>query len=100
MFSSSSRCAVLLAGFAIPALALAEVPADKGVPGLQVIAGKPRERGRQYGSLYKEEIRAFLDREIYKAFVKQPNPREDMLRYAAGCAKAIQQFSPVLHEEL
>jgi hypothetical protein len=73
---------------------------DGAVPPLQVISGKPHERGLQYGSLYRKEIKAFLDREIYQAFVKQPNPREEMLRYAEACAEKIREFCPIVYEEM
>ncbi|MCI0457128.1 MAG: C45 family autoproteolytic acyltransferase/hydrolase [Gemmataceae bacterium] len=70
------------------------------LPALTTIEGKPRERGRQYGTQFREAIRAFLDREIYQAFIKKPAPREEMLSYAAACARAVRAYAPELHEEL
>jgi hypothetical protein len=94
----------VLAAGAVPAGTPA---ADKGrappeVPDhtLTVIAGKPRERGRQYGRLFKGRIAAFLDREVYRAFEKQPAGRGAMRRYAGLCAKAVATFSPLLSEEV
>ena len=59
---------------------------------LTVISGKPRERGRQYGEREKSAIRSMIDREIYQRLVRRK--KEDMLRYAAACAKEIKVFSP------
>jgi isopenicillin-N N-acyltransferase-like protein len=67
---------------------------------LTVIAGKPRERGRQYGQKFQGPIRAFLDREIYKPFVGAKQSRDDLLRYAAACDKEIKSYSPLIHDEL
>jgi isopenicillin-N N-acyltransferase-like protein len=67
---------------------------------LTVISGKPRERGRQYGRRFKDAIAAFLDKEIYQAFVKPPAPRDALLRYAGQCAGAVKELSPLLHDEL
>src|SRR5437899_2378593 len=63
---------------------------------LMIITGKPRERGKQYGAKFKDAIHAFLDREILRPFVKQPSPREAMLRYAGACGRAVQNYSPIL----
>src|SRR5262245_37721877 len=67
---------------------------------LTVIAGKPRERGRQYGQKFKDAIAAFRDREIYKPFVKNPPTKQELLRYAGQCEKAIRAYSPLIHDEL
>src|SRR5262249_20731530 len=64
----------------------AEAPKVPEFP-VTVIAGKPRERGRQYGRRFQDGIRAFLDKEIYQAFVQKPSPKEEMLHYAGACAK-------------
>src|SRR5262245_55998819 len=56
---------------------------------LTVIAGKPRERGKLYGQKFKTDIQGFLDREIYQRFIGKPSPREEMLRYAGQCLRAI-----------
>src|SRR5262245_6694607 len=68
---------------------------------LTVISGKPRERGRQYGDRYKADIRAMIDREIFKRLVKPgQTTRDDMLHYADACAKEIKAFAPVTHDEM
>src|SRR5262245_40127121 len=51
------------------------VAADKELPKvpdhkLTVISGKPRERGKQYGSQFKDAMGAFLDKEIYQVCAK------------------------------
>jgi predicted choloylglycine hydrolase len=68
--------------------------------GLTVISGKPRERGRQYGTQFKDAIRGFLNREIYASFTEKPNAKEAMLRYSAACGKAIKEYSPLIFEEM
>src|SRR5262245_104630 len=66
----------------------------------RVITGKPRERGAAYGKALKDGIAAFLDKEIYGAFVGKPSPKDDMLRYAVACGKAMKDACPVVYEEL
>jgi len=68
--------------------------------GLTVISGKPRERGRQYGSQFKDAIRGFLQKEIYASFTEKPNAKESIVRYAAACGKAIKDYSPLIFEEM
>ncbi|MGI8601936.1 MAG: C45 family autoproteolytic acyltransferase/hydrolase [Verrucomicrobiales bacterium] len=67
---------------------------------LTEIAGKPRERGRIYGEKFKTAIQSFLDKEIYQPFVGAPSSKDEMMRYAGACAKAIQSYSPIIHEEI
>jgi hypothetical protein len=96
-FIRQATAATALAGFA------PRLRADKPAPDftLTTIAGKPRERGRRYGEQFKDAIHAFLDREIYRAFVQAKHPtRDDMLRYAGLCAGQVKTFSPLLHDEL
>jgi hypothetical protein len=82
-------------------LALAiDRPAGPAAHTLTVIAGGPRDRGRAYGRSFRDAIRSFLDREIYRAFIGKPSPREAMLRYAGACARAVRAFSAELHEEM
>jgi hypothetical protein len=92
-----------LAGASALALA-ARLPAQEAARNLEhtltVISGKPRERGRAYGKAFKDGIRAFLDREIYASFSDKPNAKENMLRFAGACARAVRTFSPTIHEEL
>jgi isopenicillin-N N-acyltransferase-like protein len=75
---------------------LPKVPDHK----LTVIAGKPRERGKQYGAAFKDAIPTFLEQEIYRKHVRNPPTRDDLLRYAGQCAKAIKSYSPTIMEEL
>src|SRR5438093_12226791 len=63
---------------------------------LTVIAGKPRERGRQYAQKFKDGIHAFLDREIYAAFAKKGPAKDEMLRYAGACSKTSKGYSPTI----
>lgn len=67
---------------------------------LTVIAGKPRERGRRYGRQFKDSIVAFLDKEIYQRFIQKPSPKDEMLRYAGACGRAIKEYSPLIMDEL
>ena len=78
---------------------LADEPAKVPDHTLTVIAGKPRERGKAYGQKFNEGIRAFLDKEIYQACSKQAS-RDELLRYAAQCTKAVKEYSPIIVEEL
>src|SRR5262249_37766765 len=73
----------------------ADEPAKVSDHTLTVIAGKPRERGKAYGQKFNEGIRAFLDKEIYQACSKQAS-REELLRYAGQCTKAIKEYSPII----
>jgi hypothetical protein len=83
------------------ATARAEGPAPKPPPFTRtVISGKPRERGRQYGKQFADGIRAFLDKEIYRAFVGKPSPKDHMLRYADACGQEVRTYSPVIFDEL
>lgn len=65
-----------------------------------VIAGSPRERGREYGRLFEAGIREFLDREIYDAFDTSAFTRDDLLRYAGACFRVIQEECPIIADEL
>jgi hypothetical protein len=65
-----------------------------------VISGKPRERGRQYGTQFKDAIHAFLNKEIYKSFTDKPNAKEGMVRFAGACGRAIKEYSPLIFDEM
>jgi isopenicillin-N N-acyltransferase-like protein len=93
---SALGCGLLLAG--APATP-ADGPAIRE-HSLTVISGQPRERGRSYGTRFREQIRAFLNREIYQAFNNRPATRADMHRYAAACAGRIKAFAPIIYDEL
>jgi isopenicillin-N N-acyltransferase-like protein len=89
------------AGLAKWAVAEDKGPAAGGaIPPLTVISGKPRDRGRMYGSRFKDAIHSFLDREIYQAFTQKPSPKDDMLRYAGACGKEIRRYTPIIYDEL
>ena len=64
-----------------------------------VISGTPRERGKQYGRTFKNDIRAFLDKEYAKVLKPGAN-RDQALRYVDGCGKQIRKFSKVATEEI
>lgn len=76
------------------------VDARHEFPLLETITGKPRERGRQYGTQFRDDIRGFLEREIYTAFIGKPAKKDELLRYAGACAKSVRSFSPVIHDEM
>jgi isopenicillin-N N-acyltransferase-like protein len=63
------------------------------------IAGKPRERGKQYGSQFKDAIAAFLDKEIYQPCTRKYATRDALLRYAGACGKAVKEYAPAILEE-
>jgi isopenicillin-N N-acyltransferase-like protein len=87
-------------GLALPhRTAPAASPPAPGDHTLAVIAGTPRERGRLYGSLFRDPIRAFLKSEILDAFDKN-GAREAMLRYAGACFSEVKGFSPIIADEL
>jgi isopenicillin-N N-acyltransferase-like protein len=65
-----------------------------------VIAGGPRERGRRYGQRFEAEIRAFLEREIYRVFDGSVAKRDDLLRYSAACFRVIRAECPTIADEL
>lgn len=64
------------------------------------ITGSARERGRQYGRLFADGIKEFLDREIFNAIISDRWPKDDALRYAEACWKVIQSECPVIADEL
>lgn len=64
-----------------------------------VIAGKPRERGRQYGQQFKDAITAFLNREFYQAF-NGKYQKADLLAYAGACAQVMRKHCPTIIEEM
>lgn len=66
---------------------------------LTVIAGKPRERGRQYGQKFKDAIHSFLDKEVIRVCAKKAS-REQLLRYAGQCSAAIKEYAPPLTDEM
>ena len=65
-----------------------------------VIEGSPRERGRLYGRRFAPDIRRFLEDEIVLPFAREGQSKPEMLRYAAGCAAAVRDFSSEVQEEM
>lgn len=64
---------------------------------LTTISGKPRERGQEYGTKFKENIRYFHKTEIHDRF---KSVSKDLHEYAVGCLKEIGNYSPTIVEEL
>ncbi len=78
--------------------------ADKPLPKvpdhtLTVIAGKPRDRGKQYGQKFKDGIHSFLEKEVVQVCAKHAT-RDALLRYAGQCGKAVREYAPLVAEEL
>jgi hypothetical protein len=69
-------------------------------PELETFTGKPRERGRAYGNWHRDAIHSFLDKELYSAFISGTASKEELLRYAGGCARAVREYSAPLGDEL
>lgn len=91
------------AGAVAGSLPLGPGAQEEKVPGytLTAIEGKPRERGKQYGQKFKDAVRAFLDKEIYRRYTPNAKyPKDKILAYAGACGKAVKEFSPTIHEEL
>lgn len=96
-----SFLAVLLAsGFSARAPAHGAKDAVAEFAPASVIAGAPRERGRAYGTQFREAIHEFLHKEIYAAFVGRPSPKEQMLRYASACGKVVRAECPTVAAEV
>jgi isopenicillin-N N-acyltransferase-like protein len=90
---------VIAGGFLASRTHAADLPQGEAHK-LTVVAGKPRERGKQYAEQFKEAIHSFCDREIYQRFVQNPPSKDSLLRYAGACGKAIAKYSPAIHDEL
>jgi hypothetical protein len=73
--------------------------ASRVFPVATVVDGKPKERGRLYGTQFREAIHDFLNTEIYAAFVGRPATKEQLLRYAAQCGKLVRDELPMIAEE-
>jgi isopenicillin-N N-acyltransferase-like protein len=101
-FLHTAGSAVAIGGAAAWSRSIAAVEQSKtgDVPALVTIAGSPRERGKEYGRRFKDQIRAFHDREIAAAFIDKPSPKDELFRYAAGCGKVIREVCPEIHDEL
>jgi isopenicillin-N N-acyltransferase-like protein len=78
----------------------ADSPPEAPDHALTIISGQPVERGRAYGEKFGEAIRAFLDREIYASFAGKTATKDELLRYADQCGKAIREYSPEIADEL
>jgi hypothetical protein len=91
--------ALLALAFSAPAPARPKEEAVRGFGPASVFEGKPKERGRAYGKQYRDAIRAFLEKEIYQAFVGKPSTKEQIFVYAAACAKMVRAECPMVTEE-
>jgi hypothetical protein len=69
-------------------------------PPVQVFAGSPRTRGLAYGREFKDGIDAFLEKEIYGAFIAPKRTKDEVRRYAGTCGEEIAAYSPEIHAEL
>lgn len=69
-------------------------------PPLLTISGSPAERGRTYALRFRQEIEAFLDREIWEAFTNRPASRQEMLAYGEACQPEIRRYCPEVLEEI
>jgi hypothetical protein len=98
-FLAKSAAGAVALGAGFGGAAAQDAPKNLEHP-LTVISGKPRERGQAYGAAFKDAIRAFLDREIYRSFDGRPNAKESLLRYAGACGKAVKAYSPLVLEEM
>jgi hypothetical protein len=96
--SLSGASATLIAADTAAATPPAAVPAFAPAT---VISGKSaRERGIAYGAHFKDDIRRFLQQEIYEALGSKPTPKDEMLKYAAACRKVIREVCPMVAEEI
>src|SRR5262245_35023303 len=64
-----------------------------------LIEGKPRDRGRAYGTRFRDAIRDFLTQEIDAAFVGKPSTKEQLLQYAAACGEVVRAECPLVADE-
>jgi isopenicillin-N N-acyltransferase-like protein len=64
------------------------------------IEGTPYERGLRYGQRFREEIRTFLEREIYQTFGSEASQRAQMRQYAAQCMEMVRRYTPIVAEEM
>jgi isopenicillin-N N-acyltransferase-like protein len=69
-------------------------------PPLQTFAGKPRDRGQNYGERYRDAIQQFLDKELYASFVQGTVSKDQLLRYADACGDSVKAHSQELYDEL
>ena len=89
-----SLTAVLLLSREVPAADVREIPEAI------VIEGSALERGHAYGKRFRDEIRSFLDEEIFAPFTGKPSTREEMLAYAAACGTVVREVCPGIAEEV
>jgi isopenicillin-N N-acyltransferase-like protein len=94
-----ARCLLAILVVCTHAIAASPGDASREFPEAIVVAGKPAERGREYGKRFREAIHDFLNTEIYAAFVGRPATKEQMLGYAAACGKLVRNELPMIVEE-
>jgi hypothetical protein len=94
--------AIFLTAFLALAFSAPQRPKEEAVREFEpaaVLDGKPKERGQAYGKKFRDAIRAFLQKEIFETFVGKPSTKEQMLAYAAACAKVVRDECPMVTEE-
>jgi hypothetical protein len=102
-FLKSASTATLAAGFCLSSAYRPAVGRDGGAqmfPALETFSGKPRDRGRAYGIKHRDAIHAFLDTELYAAFLSGAASKDELLRYAGACARSVQEYCAPLVDEL
>jgi hypothetical protein len=84
-----------LGGLAVPWLRGDESAARRHT--LTVIAGTPRERGKQYGRQFKDGIAIWLEDTLARRKSSKP---DELYRFAAACGQEVNKYSPAVSEEL
>lgn len=75
-----------------------ESPVRKFTPPVTV-EGDPRDCGRAYGTLFRDGIRSFLNKEILDAFMGKPSSKEQLFAYAAACGDVLRAECPMIADE-
>jgi hypothetical protein len=90
---------LLTSAFSTQAPAQPEKDAVREFAPATVIDGKPQDRGRAYGTQFRDAIRDFLTQEIDAAFVGKPSTKEQLLHYATACGKVVRAECPLVADE-
>lgn len=77
----------------------ADQRAEQPFSAAAILTGTARERGEAYGRLYKVDIREFLNREIYAAFLGKPYSKQELLDYAKACGEVTREVCPLVAAE-
>ena len=91
---------ISLAGWSVSSIRAAESGMTDSFPEPITISGTPAERGRSYGTMFRDDIHGFLQREIYGAFITDAVPRDELFQFAGGCAAEVERYSPEIFAEL